>query len=132
MLRLSIAVFWLLTKTVESLSCIDCGVLDLPSNSCDRNRECYNGYCTYYNVTVQNRASINFRCSSVGQLNGPGGSVFSTLNKCTIIRDGDTYYRMKICNDRDLCNSECNSSHRHLSVFVLLIVLTTLCFLIGK
>ncbi|KAI6179443.1 hypothetical protein M3Y98_00611100 [Aphelenchoides besseyi] len=119
MLRLSIAVFWLLTKTVESLSCVDCGVLDLPSNICDRNRECYNGYCTYYNVTVQNRASINFRCSSVGQLNGPGGSVFSTLNKCITLRDGDTYY-------------QCNSSHRLVSVFVFPFVLTTLRFLIGK
>ncbi|KAI6229017.1 hypothetical protein M3Y99_01160400 [Aphelenchoides fujianensis] len=89
---------------VRALTCIDCGPLNLPTATCNQNKECYTGYCTYYNKTVQNRVELNFRCGS-DQLNGPGGSVFSEINRCVVVQEGDTWYRMKICNDRDLCVS---------------------------
>jgi hypothetical protein len=74
------------------------------------------------NKTIQNRSNINFQCSAVAQLSAPGGSVFSTLNQCVEMREGNTFYRLKICNDRDLCNAECNNVQVPIVNFLLLVV----------
>lgn len=112
--------------SVYPLMCYDCGPLTLPSSQCSKSRDCTTGYCTYCesnhyllqlqinsdNRTIENRSEINLQCTSTPQLNAPGGSVFSTLNRCEEMREGNYYYRLKICNDMDLCNLECNISEK--------------------
>ncbi|CAJ0932003.1 unnamed protein product, partial [Mesorhabditis belari] len=100
--------FFALFSKSEAVRCRTC--VEVSNGGCVAFEDCGNSYCVYEHITSNQMSIVRRSCQAGIQYKFDDGSVIDVLNRCVRKKTATHNYEIRICNDADYCNDQCEQA----------------------
>ncbi|CAJ0587239.1 unnamed protein product, partial [Mesorhabditis spiculigera] len=101
------ALLLLATAFPSFLEAVICQTCVETNGACLKFQDCGNNYCIYEKITSDSQTVVRKSCQAASSYRFDDGSVTQLTNRCIRRRTATHAYEIKICNDADHCNEDC-------------------------